>query len=445
MKHFFIFFFLLIVLSSCNEKHESPLAQKGIIDLSSWDFAKKGTIQLDGEWEFYWSTLLSETQATGWPKAEWILVPKGWSSSKQATIYPAHGYGSYRIKIKLPPEKQTYKLKIPLAHSAIRVFINGKLFQTVGQVGKTKDSTTPANVNGFLFFSKNIQSTNNELEIIVEAANFSSGAKYAGISKEIEFGESKIFLYELAQQKLTEAVIIGFFIIISIYHFLLFFFRRNEYSTLMFAVLSFIAAIRLLYTSELLSWMFDYSYELGWKLAYWPISVYPILMYLFFHFLFPKEVHRAGGYIIGTLSVLFLGSISIFNSFIISYSDVYIGAFVLFSLIYFLLVVGLATWHKRQGSSWAFLGLLAFFGSIINDYLSSMEMIQSTFMAHYGMALYLIFQAINLADRFSFAFKQNILLSDELNYKNKNLENIVQERTKKITLQKQDILETNAE
>ncbi len=445
MKHFFIPFLLLIVLSSCNEKREMPLVRQGIIDLSDWDFVTNKTIVLNGEWEFYWNTFLSETQAADLPQAEWILVPNGWSSSKQTTNYPVYGYGSYRLKVKLPHKEQTYKLKISLIHSATKIWVNGKLYYTAGQIGTSRENSIPATINSFRFFSYNLESVNDELEIIVEVSNFSSGAKYAGISQKIELGESKSFLYQLAQQKLIEAIIIGFFIIISIYHFLLFFFRRNEYSTLAFAILSSVAAVRSLYTSELLSWMFNYSYELGWKLVYWPISVYPILMYLFFRFLFPREVHRVVGYIIGTISTLSFISISIFNSFIISHSDMYIGGFVLLSLIYFLLVVGFATWNKRQGAIWAFLGLLAFLAGIVNDYLSSLKIIESTFMAHYGMALYLIFQAINLADRFSFAFKQNVLLSNELNYKNKNLENIVQERTKKITLQKQDILEKNEE
>jgi len=30
-----------------------------VIDLSSWDFKKDGTISLSGEWQFYWHQLLT--------------------------------------------------------------------------------------------------------------------------------------------------------------------------------------------------------------------------------------------------------------------------------------------------------------------------------------------------------------------------------------------------
>ena len=55
---------LFFLLDSCNyiifEKSIGNFkAQKGILDLRNWDFAKNGPIKLDGEWEFYWEKLYS--------------------------------------------------------------------------------------------------------------------------------------------------------------------------------------------------------------------------------------------------------------------------------------------------------------------------------------------------------------------------------------------------
>ena len=33
--------------------HGNPLGKNSVIDLSSWDFEGKGTLKLNGEWEFY--------------------------------------------------------------------------------------------------------------------------------------------------------------------------------------------------------------------------------------------------------------------------------------------------------------------------------------------------------------------------------------------------------
>ncbi len=37
-------------------------SQKGVLELSNWDFDKDGFTSLDGEWEFYWKQLLITTR-----------------------------------------------------------------------------------------------------------------------------------------------------------------------------------------------------------------------------------------------------------------------------------------------------------------------------------------------------------------------------------------------
>ena len=36
-----------------------PKAQKGVMDLSHWDFKENGSVQLKGEWEFYWKKFIT--------------------------------------------------------------------------------------------------------------------------------------------------------------------------------------------------------------------------------------------------------------------------------------------------------------------------------------------------------------------------------------------------
>ncbi|MHB8067895.1 MAG: ATP-binding protein [Desulfobaccales bacterium] len=37
----------------------APLARHGVLDLSGWDLEQDGTVNLAGEWEFYWGQLLT--------------------------------------------------------------------------------------------------------------------------------------------------------------------------------------------------------------------------------------------------------------------------------------------------------------------------------------------------------------------------------------------------
>jgi len=52
---------LLIVLSAgCAQKPTSEIRiEQGTINLEHWDFESQGTIQLDGDWEFYLLELLN--------------------------------------------------------------------------------------------------------------------------------------------------------------------------------------------------------------------------------------------------------------------------------------------------------------------------------------------------------------------------------------------------
>jgi two-component system sensor histidine kinase ChiS len=41
-----------------------PKAEKGILDLSNWDFEKDGIVALNGNWEFYWEKYLEPKDFT---------------------------------------------------------------------------------------------------------------------------------------------------------------------------------------------------------------------------------------------------------------------------------------------------------------------------------------------------------------------------------------------
>ena len=45
----------LFVLSFGQQLQAKPLVQNGLLDLSEWDFARDGSIELNGTWQFYWN------------------------------------------------------------------------------------------------------------------------------------------------------------------------------------------------------------------------------------------------------------------------------------------------------------------------------------------------------------------------------------------------------
>jgi hypothetical protein len=52
-------------LSSQNGAGNPPSrAVEGVLDLRSWDFERNGSVNLDGEWAFYWDELLHPSEFT---------------------------------------------------------------------------------------------------------------------------------------------------------------------------------------------------------------------------------------------------------------------------------------------------------------------------------------------------------------------------------------------
>ena len=66
IRHLTIAIFAFTILASsvpAGAHARAPNAVGGVLDLSGWNFEKDGTVPLDGEWDFYWSKLLSTQEA----------------------------------------------------------------------------------------------------------------------------------------------------------------------------------------------------------------------------------------------------------------------------------------------------------------------------------------------------------------------------------------------
>ena len=93
----------VLILSGC--KNDSPTLEAGFVDLSGWDFTTQ-SIDLDGEWEFYWQQLLTpaDFKTDRGLKGEYISVPKAWKGYRlnEKRLGP-YGYATYRARIKASP------------------------------------------------------------------------------------------------------------------------------------------------------------------------------------------------------------------------------------------------------------------------------------------------------------------------------------------------------
>ncbi|MFH2094506.1 MAG: SpoIIE family protein phosphatase, partial [Bacteroidota bacterium] len=129
------------------------------------------------------------------------------------------------------------------------------------------------------------------------------------------------------------------------------------------------------------------------------------------------------------------------NHYMFSYFR-YLGVLITLYIIY---VIIRARTHKREGAGVFIICLLIIFLAVVNDSLHNMRIIRTTDLLPLGMFLFLFLQTYILSSRFTKSFAKTEELTEELTYINKNLEKIVEERTREITYQKKEIEEKNEE
>ena len=443
-----ILFFLFTIVNKSLYAQEVPVVKQGVIDLSSWNFNNDGTILLQGEWEFYQNQLLEPSDFKN-NKAvdslEYVTVPGNWNSGTiLGKAIPAHGYATYRLLIKVK-KTNALILNIQGVSTSYKLWINNVLKVEVGTVGKTEDKYSPK-------YQPNIYPVNIDLdtdkdsisivEVVMQVSNFKH--TNSGIWETIELGNLETIKSETKKTYLYKAGIIGILLIIAIYHFGLYFLRRDDLSSLLFGFFAFVMAVRGASTGNriLIDLFPNINFEVLVRLEYLSAYTNMIFVALFFYYLFRKDVSTIIIKIIVGLGTI-VSVIIIFSSinFFTSIRDIFnLYVFLVGIYITFIALIK-AIINKRQSAILAFIGMFLIFGTSVFDIIKTILVLPIPYLAPFGLVLYVLIQSFIISKRSSVAFSEKENLSKKLNFQNKNLEKIVEERTSEINKQKIDLKE----
>ncbi|MEA2043596.1 MAG: histidine kinase dimerization/phospho-acceptor domain-containing protein, partial [Bacteroidota bacterium] len=415
-----VLIFSIIFFSCNNERDSTASVQKGVIDISKHDFEKDGILNLKGEWEFYYNKLAEPKDFADSSfniKPSYITVPKPWSKQKNNKSYKDKGYATYRLVFYGSENTIPLALEIRRIFTASKIWLNGELIKEYGKISANEKGYEPWVV--MTFFGP--FELNRENELVIQVENYKDPK--SGIISPVRIGEYTKFY----NQKIIDLVFfisaLAAMLIIGIYHIMIYFYLQKDFSTLVFSSLAFLFVIYGLATYDsLLKNIIYIGFETFSRAGYFVVTVYPALMAVFFYLLFKKEVSKKIIYIILILS----GLLFLFDMFGDSYtvrSFLFLNAILFSSIAVYLLfyVLPKAVINKRQGASWALAGM--FFLVVINiqDLLFGLGIINTMYLSHYGFTLYVIFQSVNIAERYSFAFKRNIRLRKDIKLSNELL------------------------
>lgn len=449
LKLFFIvaFISLFLSVSAREEPQFIPLCNKGYLDLTHWDFAKNGAVNLDGEWEFYWKKLLEPTdfQDTLFrPDRLFSKVPSSWTKIKVDSInLPYEGYGTYRLVIETDTTGQYYALRINDVFTNYKLWINGTYYGEMGKVGKAKSHAIPKYYSKEfpVLVKKDTLINKNKIEIILQASNFHH--LKAGIKFPMYFGTHDALIKNLKNSYILNLIIIGIIFIIGLNHMIHFVLRRNDRSNLYFGILCLVMILRNITTNDRIIsyWFSDINWNLLVKLdnfsGFGTIPFFALFLFVIFKADFPKlALYLLVGVGSAIALLIFSTPVTVFNKYQMIF-ELYVLTGGLYLTFY---VLFKASIKRREGAFLTFIGFVILYSTAINDVLSNMGVIDTAYVAPYGLVTYMIIQSFILNRRSAKALQENEKLGVALKNEKDNLQAKIQERTEELFTQNRELI-----
>ncbi|MBI9069914.1 MAG: GAF domain-containing protein [Salinivirgaceae bacterium] len=437
---------IIVFVTNVSASQTEIIAKDGQIDLTNviW---KDNLFELTGEWDFYWKQFIVPQSTSDSLSAYKKLTsnhPGPWTKTLFDGTHQcsADGFGTYRLRIKVPNENRVYGLKVHSIFTAYKLYVNGKYIDGLGTLGKNKEESKAKFLTKEIPIPVSIQENTiyQELDIVIQVSNFDH--RRAGMQQLIAIGEITTVINKTRDTLILNLLLIGIIIIIGLNHILMYVLRRLDISNLLFGILSMIMVLRNITTGErIIMHMFP---NLNWEMlvrldnfsGFGTISLFAFYFYMSYRKDFPKVMF----YIIMGIGVLITALVFSTNAWFYGkfrmLFEVYIGLGGLYLVFGVLLVAAI---RKRSGGFITFLGMFLLYGTAINDVLSSMGLIKSAYIAPYGIAAFMILQSYLHTRKSAHALKDNQNLSEELKQEKVTLEERISVRTKELSSQADEL------
>jgi len=447
---FVLFLFSILMLSGFVQKEHiinpsPPVANQGVIDLSDWDFNEFGPVQLKGEWEFYWNKFLSDGELellNHKNQIEYIDVPKYWLHHQlKGVSLPNEGHATYRLLLKIPPEEvnQILGLYITGVSMAYDLWIDGKFITSNGKVGTNEKEMVPMYLPKLVFFVPKSE----KVELVLHVSNYHH--KYGGIWKSFIMGQDEQMMNKIETKVAIDLFLIGSFFIIGLYHLVLYFVRRIDFSYLYFGLFCLLIGTRALVIGEVIFVKIFMNFPWEWQVKIEYLCTYialPIFL-LYLKTIYPNEISRKSyrfvWYIILPLSIIILTT----HARVFSYTLPIFQIVAIIMIFYMIWALLKAVFNRRKTARVTFVIGTLFATSVIHDILYYNHLIYTMDLSSIGLFIFIMAQAFNLAIRYSKAFQAVEKMTEKLMLFNATLEDRVKERTLQLEQSKKELEEAN--
>lgn len=231
-----------------------PRAEDGVLDLSDWNFADDGTVELGGEWLIAWRefTEPSEDPAVFNALAERtdrFEMPSTWDNyTVDGVRVGGLGYATFTLRVTLPDSLPRYGLLIPNASTAYELYVNGRLTAASGTPGRTAARSRPH----YRIETAELDATSPESILTLHVSNFHH--RRGGMWKPLTIGLPEQIDAIDAAELTYDVLLLGGFLALAAYNLFLFLTtKRRPAAPLLLALGLFAMALRMSMTGHMLA------------------------------------------------------------------------------------------------------------------------------------------------------------------------------------------------
>jgi hypothetical protein len=365
MKFYFRIAFLALLFPSIFTfaQEQQPLIKDGFLDARLQDFTTH-RLPLRGTWIWFDNQLLSPEEAKK-AKGSPVQFPRIWNEIRANKS--GLGYATYKASILLPDDIAVYGLDLPEPYCSYRLWVNGKLVSQHGEVGTTKETTTP------MWFSKAVsvqKPKGDTLQLVLQIANFHHYK--GGVKNDFYLGDETLIFKKRNQATVSTLIEWGALLMMAITFIVLFFQQKRKKIIIYFALFCLTWSLRSVLSNDYV--FFQYFPHFNWTIAirfeYLTLYLTMIWCILFLSRLFPNEGYQAVKYVLVSINCGFIGftlltPTTLFTRYLFVYLAV---AGVL--LIYGIIIVIRASINEQVGANFLILSILMGIAAFGYDFLT---------------------------------------------------------------------------
>jgi len=413
-EYLFVVIIITILIGSCGPIKDSSIRiDRGILNMQDW--SEDNIINLNGNWLTYEGFIDEPIDPANYQGEVYYSSP---SESWKKIGISDDALVSYQLKLSDMRAGVPLVIFIPFNRYYIEVLVNGKVIDKAGRYDPANGTFERAM---FAYTVSYIPDTKDAV-LVVRVANFNN--KRTGFRGDIKLGTGYSIYLNMIIHIFLQFIIMGGLFALAIHHIIIFAFRRQNISSLIFAVIAGLYGIRSSIIdfgmiNIFLPFIDNIFFEKIEFLSFIiPLALFSPLFYrttglTFFRFTTPFYY----------LLVLISGVIMIFFPLSVFQSYGLIPVFIMGFLLAISVLAGLIIKVSSGEKQYLVLipGIALIIGTIINDFLSVYEVIYSTQITAFGIFFFIFSFSLLNYKQFSDSFTRLDGLKKELIEKDKEI------------------------